>query len=402
MGVRAEGVSADLPQMVEYHRKVTERLHNGVETLMKANKIDVLRGTGRVVDRGRVVIETDGRTDEVTARSVILATGSEPAVTDTMKPDGTRILDSTSILSMTEVPDRLVVVGAGAIGLEFACIYAGLGSEVTVVEMLPRVLPLEDGEVSKRLGGLLKRRGISFHLKSTVEDVQTADDGTLEVQVATGDKTVRLTADKMLVAIGRRLNSDGVVAPGLGLEMQKDAVRVDDRMATNVANLYAVGDITGGWLLAHVASAEGLVAAANATDRSVHMDYKVVPRATWTTPEVASVGMTEEQAREAGHTLRIGKFMFSNSGRALALGETDGFAKIVADEPTDEVLGVHIIGPEASELIAETALAIKLECTAEEIARTIHAHPTLPEVIAESAADVSGLSLHQPPKRRAR
>jgi len=400
LGVRTERVSADLPQMVEYHRKVTEQLRTGVESLLRANKIDVLRGTGTVADRGRVAVETDGKTDEVTASSVILATGSEPAVIGTMKPDGSRILDSTSILSITEVPDRLIVVGAGAIGLEFACIYAGLGSQVTVVEMLPRVLPLEDGELSKRIEGLLKRAGISLHLESTVERVESAAAGTLDVQIAGGGgKTARLSADNILVAVGRRLNTDGVVAPALGLEIENNAVRVDDRMATTVPNLYAVGDITGGWLLAHVASAEGLVAAANAVGRSERMDYTVVPRATWTTPEVASVGMTEDQARDAGHKLRIGKFMFSANGRALVLGETDGFAKIIADESTDEVLGVHIMGPEASELIAEAALAMKLECTAEEIARTIHAHPTLPEVIAESAAAVSALSIHQPPRR---
>jgi len=400
LGVRTERVSADLSQMVEYHRKVTEQLRTGVESLLRANKIDVLCGTGTVADRGRVAVETDGKTDEVTASSVILATGSEPAVIGTMKPDGSRILDSTSILSITEVPDRLIVVGAGAIGLEFACIYAGLGSQVTVVEMLPRVLPLEDGELSKRIEGLLKRAGISLHLESTVERVESAAAGTLDVQIAGGGgKTARLSADNILVAVGRRLNTDGVVAPALGLEIENNAVRVDDRMATTVPNLYAVGDITGGWLLAHVASAEGLVAAANAVGRSERMDYTVVPRATWTTPEVASVGMTEDQARDAGHKLRIGKFMFSANGRALVLGETDGFAKIIADESTDEVLGVHIMGPEASELIAEAALAMKLECTAEEIARTIHAHPTLPEVIAESAAAVSALSIHQPPRR---
>jgi dihydrolipoamide dehydrogenase len=399
MGVSATGVKADLARMVEYHQSVTAKLRSGVEGLMKSNGIAVFEGEGYLAGPGRVRVTSNEGTQEISATNVILATGSEPAVLDIMQPDGTVIFDSTSVLQLTVIPKSMVVVGAGAIGLEFACIFARLGVEVAVVEMLPRVLPLEDEETSKRLAGMLRKQGISLHLDSTVRKVDRTGSG-VSVEVAAGEKRTVIEAEKMLVATGRKLNTSDIVAPELGLAMDGKAVKVDDRMATSIPGVYAVGDITGGWLLAHAASAEGLVAAANATGRDERMDYKVVPRATWTTPAVASVGMNETAAREAGRDVRIGKFMFSANGRALAMGETDGFVKIVADAATGEVLGVHIVGPEASELIAEAALAIRLECTAEEIAGTIHAHPTLPEAIAESAEDVLGLSIHQAPKRR--
>jgi dihydrolipoamide dehydrogenase len=311
------------------------------------------------------------------------------------------VLDSTDALELDEVPKSLAIIGGGYIGLEFASIFSAFGTKVTVIEMLPQLLSGQDGEVSKRFRGYLKAGAVDVHTETRFEELRTIADGKLEI-IASGKKgPVKVVADKVLVAVGRKLNSDGVFADGLQVSVEKGAVIVNEKLETSVPGIYAIGDVTGKMLLAHVASAQALVAAANVTGGNETIDYGVVPASVFCSPEVASVGLTEEQARERGINVKTGKFPFSASGRALIMDQTEGFVKLVLHGGTWELLGGHVIGPDASHLIAEIALAIGTECTVEEIAHTIHVHPTLSETWMEAAEDALGFPVHQIPKQRA-
>lgn len=392
LGLKVDGLDVDMKALIKRKNSVVRRNKAGIEGLFRGYGIRVVRGDARVAAPGTV--KAGG--EEVQARAIVLATGSSPAQIPGLETDGARVLSSTDALELTETPKRVVVIGAGAIGAEFACIWNAFGAEVTLVEMLPQVLPLEDQEISGLLEKSLRKKGIDVRTATKVAGIQRRKDG---VTVSfDGKHPEPVDAEFVLVGIGRRLHSEVVSqTPGLGVKLgRRGEVIVDQRMETSVPGIYAIGDVTGRTMLAHGASAEGLVAAANAVGGNERMDYRVVPACTFTSPEVASVGMTEHKAREAGIDVRIGRFSFMLSGRAATMGETEGLVKIIGDARTDEVLGVHVMGPEAGELIAEAAVAMKMEATVSEIAHTIHTHPTLAETLMEAAEDYFGRSIHTP------
>ena len=396
LGLEVKGVKVNMKALLERKREVIKRNKSGVDGLLKANKVDVIKGDARVTAPGQIAV--GDRT--VTAKAIIIATGSAPAQIPGLETNGKTVITSTEALELESIPRRIAIIGAGALGSEFACIWNAFGAEVTLIEMMPHVLPNEDEEISKRLLASLKQKGIDVRTGTKVASMTSAKKTvTLELE---GPKAGSIEVDVVLVGIGRKFHSEVVTAsPGLGVQVGKRGeILVNERMETSVPGIFAIGDVVGKTLLAHGASSQGLVAAANAVGGRETMDYRVIPACTFTSPEVASVGLTEKRALEAGYQVKTGKFLFKASGRAQAMGETDGMVKIVGDAQTDEVLGVHIMGPEAGELIAAAALAITMEATVEEIAHTIHTHPTLAEAVMEAAEDYLGVGIHSAPKAK--
>jgi dihydrolipoamide dehydrogenase len=364
---------------------------------MKKNKVDVVTGFGRIAGPGKVsVAGPDGAETTYSAKNIIVATGSTPRSLPGIEIDHQAILSSDSMLELAEVPKSLLVIGSGAVGVEFASMYSRFGSKTTVVEILPRIVPLEDEEVSRELAASFKRQGIAVYVDTRVERVSKSDGGVEVIARSSGGtKTETFRAEKILLAVGRKPLSENIGLEGLGVETDRGYVKVDKFMRTNVPNVYAIGDVVPTPWLAHVASAEGVVAVEHmARGETRPLNYDQIPGCTYCAPEVASIGLSEAAARERGHDVVVGKFPFSASGKARIVNETAGFVKIVAEKKYDEVLGVHIIGPKATELIAEAGVALKLEATSEELVRTIHAHPTLAEVIHEAAEAVSGHAIH--------
>ncbi len=392
-GFRFEKLTVDYGQAVRRSRDVVKRLVRGVEFLMRKNNIEVVQGTGRLDGAHRVVVDPDGRVLE--ARHVILATGARPRSIPGVVIDGERVITSREALERTDIPGRIVIVGAGPIGLEFAHIYRAYGAEVTLVEMLPRIAPLEDEEISVALARAFQRRGIEIHTDTRVEKVETTDQGA-QVHVATSEGTQTLEADVVLIAIGVQPNSENLGLETAGVRVERGAVPVDGYMRTNVPGIYAIGDLTGKMPLAHVASTQGIVAAEHIAGQETEPieDYTWMPRCIYCQPQVASMGLTEAQAREQGYEVKVGRFLFQANGKALGLGERDGFVKIVVDAKYGEVLGAHLIGPEVTELLPELVLARSWELTVEEIARAVHAHPTLAEALKEAAHDALGQAIH--------
>ena len=400
-GILADNVRLDFAKVIDRREKVVKQLTGGVGGLFKSYGIQVFRGSGRLAERGGTVV-VSGQTDEtVNARNVVIATGSVPAKLPIPGADNPNVIDSDGALAMTEVPGSLLVIGGGAVGSEWANVFAAFGSQVTLVEMLPTLLPLEDEEMGRTLRRTFERQGITVHTEAKLEAIETADDGK-EVGVLTlkDGSQARIAADKILVGVGRKPNTTGLGLEEAGAKLDRRGfVEVDDYLQTSLPNVYAIGDVTGKALLAHLASHQGVTAAENIAGHEVVMDYKVVPACTYTHPEVASVGLSEKKAREQGYDVKIGKFPFVASGRAISYGETEGTVKVVADAKYGELLGVHIIGPQASELIPEAALGIKLEATLEDIQATIHAHPTLAEAVMEAAWAAAGGALNLPKPR---
>ena len=394
-GLKVKGLSVDMKALLKHKDSVIKTNQAGIKALFKAHGIDVVKATGTVINPG--VVEAGKETIE--ARSIIVATGSAPAQLPGLEMDGERIIGSTEALDLAKVPKRVAVIGAGALGAEFACIWNALGAEVTLIEMMPQVLPLEDEELTKRLGSMFKKRGMQVLTRTTVKSV-TRKGNTVTLELS-GAKEDSITVDYVLVGIGIRFNSEAVTKePSLGVNVtDKGAIIVDERMETNIPGIYAIGDVTGKTMLAHGASAEAVVAAENATGGNHVMDYRVVPACNFTSPELASVGLTEKEAAATGVPVKTGRFSYAASGRAHTIGETEGMVKIVGDARTGEVLGVHIMGAEAGELIASAAMAMKLEATAEAIAETIHTHPTLSETVKEAAEDFLGMGIHTPPRK---
>lgn len=395
-GFTVEGVTLDYAAAVARSRQVSERLVKGVTLLMKQNGIEVLWGTGRLT--GPTTIEVtlnEGGTRTVTARALILATGSTARTLPGVTPDGVRVLTARHALARRELPASAVIIGAGPIGLEFATVWSAYGAQVTVVEMLEHALPAEDEEAAKELERALKRQKIKLLTTTKVEGVEPTDSGVrVRVSNARGEQT--LEAEVALIAIGVRPNSDNLGLETVGVATERGWVKVNGFMQTNLPGLYAIGDLNGLLPLAHVASAQGLLAVEHFAGQPVHpFDVHAMPRGTYTSPQVASFGLTEAQARAQGRTVRVGKFPFLANGKALALADYEGFAKIVAEEPGGAVIGAVIVGPEATELLPELVLAHTAELTPEEIARTVHAHPTLNETIMEAAHDVLGQALHK-------
>jgi dihydrolipoamide dehydrogenase len=387
-GIKVGTPKLDLKAMQAHKDSVVEANTSGVAYLFKKNKIDAFMGAGSIAAPGKVkVTANDGTSQIVEAKTIVIATGSESAPLRGVEVDETRIVTSTGALLLAQVPARLIVVGAGVIGLELGSVWRRLGSEVTVVEFLDRILPGMDGEVARQTQRLLAKQGIAFKLSSKVASVDKKGK-TLKVSVepAAGGTAEVLEADVVLVAIGRRAYTEGLGLEAVGIVRDdRGRVAVDAHFQTNVPGIYAIGDAIRGAMLAHKAEDEGVAVAEIVAGQAGHVDYGVIPAVVYTSPEIASVGKTEEELKEAGIAYRAGKFPFSANGRARAMGEKEGFVKILADAATDRVLGGHIIGPFAGELIAEICVLMEFAGAAEDLARISHAHPTLSESVREAA-----------------
>ncbi|HEV8337601.1 MAG TPA: dihydrolipoyl dehydrogenase [Candidatus Polarisedimenticolia bacterium] len=398
-GLRVGDVQVDFPAVQKRKAGVVERLAKGVAFLMKKNGIQVFEGTGRIEGPGRVaVLSRSGKSQILEAKNVLLATGSEAKGLPGIEPDGKRILTSDQILELTAVPKTLLILGAGAVGVEFASIYASFGSKVTLVELLPRIVPGEDEEVSKELERCFRKRGIEIVTHARVEKAATTPRG-VEISLTAGNdagKSRSLSAELLLLGVGRRPKSEPLGLGKTRVIVEKGFVRTDTEYRTAEPGIWAVGDLVGKAPLAHVASHEAVAAVEAMAGQKPHpINYDHVPWCTYCEPEVARVGLTETQARERGFDVKTGKFPFTALGRALILGENEGFVKLVTDAKYGEVLGVHIIGPRATELIAEGAALLRLEAVNEEILAIVHAHPTLSEAVGEAALDVLGRSLNR-------
>lgn len=372
--------------------QVVNTLVGGVEKLMKAANIRVVKGWGEFKVPGQLSVTTAEGIEDIQVENVVLATGSVPVRIPIPGADLPGVGTSDDILKETGLPKRLVVIGGGVIGLEFASIYQAFGVKVSVVEMLPSLLPTVDEEIPKRMTPLLKRSGMEIFTKTAVKEIRQ-DGDSLIVQVEDAKGLKEIPADRVLLSTGRKPNLRGINAEALGLETERGAIKVNAQMQTNLPNVYAIGDVVGGIMLAHVASAEGIVAAEHICGHSVAMDYRAIPSAIFTYPEIAAVGITEQELKATGREYRVSKFPFSANGKALALGESVGLVKILADQE-GVILGASIMGPQASSLIPELVLAVEKGLRAEDIARTVHAHPTLPETILEAAHGINGKPLH--------
>lgn len=395
-GIAIEGsVIPDLGKMVERSRTVAEGMSKGVQYLFKKNKIEIIQGTGRLRSPGKVeVTDQDGGTTLVEADHIILATGARSRELPNLKQDGKKIIGYREAMTLKKLPKSMLVVGSGAIGSEFADFFNTLGTEVTLVEFLPGVVPLEDEEVSKQLERSFKKSKMKVMTGSSVERVDTSGD-LCKAVVKTSRGETEVEAEVVLSAVGITPNIENIGLEELGIEMEEGKVKVDPFCRTNVNGIYAIGDIVGGPALAHVASAEGITCVEKIAGNDPQpVDYNNIPACTYTNPEVASVGMTEKAAREAGYELKVGKFPFTASGKASASGNKEGFVKLIFDAKYGELLGAHMIGANVTEMIAEIVVARKLETTGAEIIKSVHPHPTMSEAIMEAAAAAYGEVIH--------
>jgi dihydrolipoamide dehydrogenase len=393
-GVKLGEIALDLGSMMGRKDKVVTTLTRGVEFLFRKNKIDWLKGVGLIAAPGRVIVTSaDGASQEIEAGSIIIATGSESTPLPGIDIDEKRIVSSTGALALDRVPGRLVVIGGGYIGLELGSVWQRLGAKVTIVEVLDRIVPTMDRELGTALQRVLARSGIEFKLGTKVAGLREAPEGlTLELE---GAERESLTADVVLVAIGRRPYTEGLGLEAVGVAVDEHGrIIVDDGFATNIPGIYAIGDVIRGPMLEHKAAEEGVALAERLAGQKTSVDYDAIPAVIYTWPEVASVGRTEEELKAAAISYRVGKFPFTANPRARTNGYTEGFVKILADSATDRVLGVHIVGPDAGTLIAEAVLAKEFGASAEDIARTCHAHPTLSEALKEAALAVDGRAIH--------
>jgi dihydrolipoyl dehydrogenase len=396
-GISAKGLTFDFAKIIKRSRNISERITNNVEILIKKNKVDRIKGFGKIISRNQIDIfdEVGKKTQSVNADKIIIATGARPRSVSSIPVDKKNIITSTEAMILPEQPKELIVIGAGAIGIEFAYFYNVLGTKVTVIEMLDSILPIEDKEVSDTLARSFRKRGIEIFTKATVEKAEVKGNK-VDVTIKIDGEIKQLSADKVLSAIGVTGNVEGFGLEGLGVELFKNHIKVNkSTYETNIKGIYAIGDVIGPPWLAHVASAEGIhcvekIKGMNPPD----INYEAIPGGTYCQPQVASVGLTEAKAKEKGFEVKVGKFPFMASGKAFAVGEREGFVKFVTDAKYGEILGVHIIGSEATELIAEATLAKTLEATTESIIKTVHAHPTLSESVMEAAAAVYGESVH--------
>jgi dihydrolipoamide dehydrogenase len=395
-GVKVGPVQLDLAAMMSRKDKVVKGLTDGVAYLFKKNKITPVHGGARLGERGRVVVK--GPKDEallLDAPHIILATGSEPASLPALPFDGTHIVSSTEALAFDKVPEHLIVVGGGYIGLELGSVWSRLGAKVTVLEFLPRLLPLNDRETAEALHKALARQGLTFHLDTKVT-AASVQGGQVIVNAQAGGKDVHFPGDKVLVAVGRRPYTAGLglAEAGVKIDERSGRVLIDDQFRTSVEGVYAIGDLVAGPMLAHKAEEEGIALAERLAGMKTVVNHDGIPSVIYTHPELAAVGLTEEQVKDAGREYRVGRFPFVANGRARCLDQIDGFVKMIADAKTDRLLGVHIVGPRASDLIAEAVSVLEFAGSSEDIARTCHAHPTLSEAMREAALAVDGRAIH--------
>jgi dihydrolipoamide dehydrogenase len=396
MGIKATARELDLGAMMGFKDQGVDGNVKGVAFLFRKNKIDAVRGHGRIVAPGQVEVKANGTAQRLDTKAIVIATGSDVARLDGIAIDQKRIVDSTGALKLDAVPRRLLVIGAGVIGLELGSVWRRLGAEVIVVEFLDRVLPGMDGEVGKQAQRIFQKQGMTFRLANKVTAIDTAAPRLIaKVEPAGGGASEPIEVDVALVAIGRVPYTEGLGLDDVGVKRDnRGRVLVDAQLATNVAGIYAIGDVIAGPMLAHKAQDEGVAVAERLGGKAGHVNYDVIPNVVYTFPEIASVGKTEEELKEAGVNYRIGKFPFTANARAKINRTTDGFVKILADAASDRVLGVHIVGADAGNMIAEAAVAMEFGAAAEDIARTCHAHPTLTEAVKEAALAVDGRAIH--------
>lgn len=397
LGIVVGTPKLDLKQMLVHKQETVDANVNGVAFLLKKNKVEAFTGTASIPAAGKVVVTAeDGKTQELETKTIVIATGSEPAGLPGVEIDEKTVVTSTGALELTAVPKELLVVGAGVIGLEIGSVWSRLGAKVTVVEYLDRILPGMDEEIAKQFGRILQKQGFEFILGSKVTKVETGKKGgaTVTVEPAAGGEAKTLSADIVLVAIGRRPNTDGLGLDVAGVAMERGRVVIDDHFKTNVAGIYAIGDVVRGPMLAHKAEDEGVAVAEIIAGKHGHVNYDAIPSIIYTAPEVAAIGKTEEELKAVGTAYKVGKFPFTANARSRAMRHTEGFVKFLADATTDRVLGCHIIGPHAGDLIAEVTVLMEFGGSSEDLARTCHAHPTLSEAVKEAAMAVDKRQIH--------
>ncbi len=393
-GITYKDLKFDFSKIIDRSRKVATLNSKGVEYLFKKNKIEHIAGVGKLTGKRNVEVSKNGKPVEtISAKHIIIATGARPRTLSNVKIDGKQVISSTEAMLLPELPKSMVVIGAGAIGVEFAYFYNAFGTKVTVVEMMPNILPVEDREISKLLESSFRKKGVEIFTESKVDSISTSKEVNVNVTTKEGQKQFK--ADITLMAIGVQGNVENLGLENLGVKVEKSWIQVDDYSRTNVEGIYAIGDVAGPPWLAHVASKEGIVCIeAIAGKNPQPVDYDNIPGCTYCQPQVASLGLTEEKATAEGHQIKVGRFPFSASGKARAIGETEGLVKLIFDAKYGELLGAHILGSEATEMIAELGIAKSLEATSPGIFGTIHAHPTLSEAIMEAAENAYGHSIH--------
>lgn len=393
-GLKAENVSYEFDKVIERSRGVANKMSKGVEFLLKKNKVDVIWGAGKVKAGKKIDVTNEGNTTEYTADHIIIATGARSRVLPNLPQDGTKVIGYRQALVLPKVPKKLIVVGSGAIGVEFADFYHTMGAEVTIVEFMPRIVPVEDEDVSKQLERSFKKKGIKVMTNASVERVDTSGEG-VKAFVKTKKGEEVLEADIVLSAVGVETNLEGIGLEDVGIATDRGRILVNDYYQTNVPGYYAIGDIVPGPALAHVASAEGIICVEKIAGMHVEaMDYGNIPGCTYCHPEISSVGLTEAQAKEKGYDIKVGKFPFTANGKATANGDSDGFIKVIFDAKYGEWLGCHMIGNGVTDMIAEAVVARKLETTGHEVLKAVHPHPTLSEMVMEAVADAYDEVIH--------
>lgn len=390
-GLKVQGAEVDYPQVLAHKNTTVTQLTGGIAKLLKGNGVQTFNGVGTLTGKNTVeVSQADGTTEQINATKIIIATGSEPANIPLFGIDEEQVLTTTGILNLQTLPESLIIVGGGVSGCEFASIFNGLGCQVTVIELLPTILATEDVQVVRQIQLFMKRKGVELKTDVNVTQVDKSETG-VTATLASGEQ---IQAEKMLVSVGRQFNSEGLGLEQVGVRTENGKITVNERMETNVPDIYAVGDVASRYLLAHVASTEGVVAARNCMGENAEMDYGTVPSCVFTIPEIAKVGMTEAEAEAEGYAVKVGRFPYAASGKALGMRETDGFVKVISDSEYGDILGVHILGAHASDLIHEAAVAIRLGASVADLAHTIHAHPTLGEIVMESAEAAYDQAIH--------
>ena len=394
-GIESEAPTLDLPQLMRTKEQTVKRFVTGVKHLLKSSKVRTVLGIAKLIDKTAIeVTQTVGKKEKIDADKILICTGSVPVVPDIPGIESEKTMGSTEALNIASIPEKLLVIGAGAIGCEFASIYRAFGSEVILVEMLSQILPTEDEEISKNLRRLWERRGIQIHTDSKVTKIADWKNGKKKVTVSISEGEKEFEVDKILLSVGRRPYTSHLGIEEVGIKTEKGAILVDEYMRTNIDNIYAAGDCIGGRLYAHVASMEAEIAVENSLGENKKMDYTAVPECIFTHPEVGSVGLTEKQAKEKGINVKIGRFPFIASGRALCENEPDGMVKIIAEEKSGKIIGAHILGNRATDLITELTLGMKMGATVDDIIQTIHPHPTLSEPIREAALKLQNRPVH--------
>ncbi len=401
-GIQTGEIKIDFLKLMARKERAVKTIVSGVTTLLQARGVEIIRGKASFLSPKEIeIIDRGGGKRSMRAKRIILAPGSVPADLPFPGKNLTRVLASHGALQLTSVPPSIIIIGAGPIGIEFGTIFAALGSKVTILEMMPQILPQEDEEIALALERILRKSSIQIYRPCLVKEIREYQEGIREVKAVFDGKEERVfTGEYVLIAGGRRANLDGLGLEKIGLKASSQGIEVNEKMETNIADVYAVGDATGQILLAHFAMAQGIVAAENACGRPSFLDSRVVPRCIYTIPEVAAVGLTEKEARQKAGELKIGRFPLAANGRATASGERSGLIKVIAAKKNDEILGIHILGIHATDLIGEAILAMHLKATAKDIARAIHPHPSLSEALMEAALDVDGEALHLPPRKQ--